>query len=72
MDACVGPSKWEKPHGTYRDIARVVMDACMSMMLFVAIDPPLAGVPFFYMAYPARGIVAWHGSNNNWTESGRL
>jgi len=72
VDACVGPGKWKKPHSMYRDLARAVGDAWMSMMFFAAMAPHIAGALFFYAAYPVLGIAARNGSNNNWTESDRL
>lgn len=56
MDACVSLGKWKKLHRTYLDLAKAVGDVWTTMMFFVAMAPHIAGVLFFYVAYPALGI----------------
>lgn len=67
MQTWIGPGKWKKPHGTYRDLARAIRDTGTLMLFFVGMAPLMAGVIFLYAVEPALGITP--GSNNqNWVE----
>lgn len=67
MQVWVGPGKWKKPHGTYRDLWKAIKNTGTLMLFFVGMAPLMAGVIFLYGVEPALGITAEHG-NDNWIE----
>lgn len=67
MQTWVGPGKWKKPHGTYKDLIRALRDTGSLMIFFVGMAPLMAGMIFFYGVEPLLGIDP--GTNNqNWIE----
>ena len=67
MPTWLGPGKWKKPHGTYRDLLRAIRDTGTLMIFFVGMAPLMVGVIFLYVVEPALGIMP--GVNNpNWIE----
>lgn len=67
MPVWIGPGKWKKPHGTYRDLAKAIRDTGTLMIFFVGMAPLMAGMIFLYGVEPALGITAGVG-NDNWIE----
>ncbi len=67
MPVWVGPNRWKKPHGTYRDLVRAMRDTLSLMVFFVAMAPLMAGIIFLYLVEPAIGVSAGVG-NQNWIE----
>ncbi len=67
MQTWVGPGRWKKPHGSYRDLLRAIRDTGTLMLFFVGMAPLMAGVVFMYVVEPALGITAGSGSQN-WVE----
>ena len=67
MPVWLGPDKWKKPHGTYRDLARAIRDTGTLMLFFVGMAPLMAGAIFLFAVEPALGITAQSG-NQNWIE----
>ena len=67
MPVWLGPDKWKKPHGTYRDLARAIRDTGTLMLFFVGMAPLMAGAIFLFAVEPALGITAQEG-NQNWIE----
>ena len=67
MQTWVGPGKWKKPHGTYRDLIRAIRDTWSLMIFFVGMAPLMAGLIFVYAVEPVMGIAP--GTNDqNWVE----
>ncbi len=67
MQTWIGPGKWKRPHGTYRDLVRAIRDTGTLMLFFVGMAPLMAGIIFLYVVEPALGIIP--GINNqNWIE----
>jgi formate/nitrite transporter len=67
MPVWLGPDRWKKPHGSYRDLVRAVRDTGTLMLFFVGMAPLAAGAIFLYGVEPALGISAGVG-NQNWIE----
>ncbi|MBI1658319.1 MAG: formate/nitrite transporter family protein [Thaumarchaeota archaeon] len=67
MPVWLGPDKWKRPHGSYRDLVRAIRDTGTLMLFFVAMAPLAAGALFLYGVEPALGISAGVG-NQNWIE----
>ena len=67
MPVWLGPDKWKKPHGTYRDLVRAIRDTGTLMIFFVGMAPLMAGAIFLFAVEPAMGITAQVG-NQNWIE----
>ena len=67
MQTWLGPGRWKKPHGTYRDLFRAIRDTGTLMLFFVGMAPLVVGMVFVYVVEPALGIAP--GSNSpNWVE----
>ena len=67
MPVWLGPDKWKRPHGSYRDLVRAIRDTGTLMLFFVAMAPLAAGALFLYVVEPALGVSAGVG-NQNWIE----
>ena len=67
MPVWLGPDRWKRPHGSYRDLVRAVRDTGTLMLFFVGMAPLAAGVLFLYVVEPALGVSAGVG-NQNWIE----
>ncbi len=67
MQTWIGPGKWKKPHGSYRDLVRALRDTTTVMIFFVAMAPLAAGALFVYGVEPLMGVTAESG-NRNWAE----
>lgn len=67
MPVWLGPDKWKRPHGSYRDLVRAVRDTGTLMLFFVAMAPLAAGSLFLFVVEPALGVSAGVG-NQNWIE----
>ena len=67
MQVWVGPGKWKRPHGSYRDLARAFRDSFTLMLFFVAMAPLAVGALFLFVVEPAMGITAGE-SGRNWIE----
>ncbi len=67
MPVWLGPDRWKRPHGSYRDLARAIRDTGTLMLFFVGMAPLAAGALFLYGVEPALGISAGVG-NQNWIE----
>ena len=67
MPVWLGPDKWKRPHGSYRDLVRAIRDTGTLMLFFVGMAPLAAGALFLYGVEPALGISAGVG-NQNWIE----
>ena len=67
MPVWLGPDKWKKPHGTYKDLVRAIYKTGTLMLFFVGMAPLMAGLIFVYGVEPALGIMP--GTNDaNWIE----
>lgn len=67
MQVWLGPGKWKKPHGTYRDLLAAIKNTGSLMLFFVGMAPLMAGAIFLFVVEPALGITS--GNNNqNWIE----
>lgn len=67
MPVWLGPDKWKRPHGSYRDLVRAIRDTSTLMLFFVAMAPLAAGSLFLFVVEPALGVSAGVG-NQNWIE----
>ena len=67
MPVWLGPDKWKKPHGSYRDLVRAIRDTGTLMLFFVGMAPLAAGSLFLFVVEPALGVSAGVG-NQNWIE----
>ena len=67
MQTWVGPGRWKKPHGTYRDLLRALRNTSTIMLFFVGMAPLMTGMIFLYVVEPALGIEPGNG-NPNWIE----
>lgn len=67
MPVWLGPDKWKRPHGSYRDLVRAIRDTGTLMLFFVGMAPLAAGSLFLYVVEPALGVSAGVG-NQNWIE----
>ena len=67
MQVWLGPGKWKKPHGTYRDLLIAIRDTGTLMLFFVGMAPLMAGSIFLFVVEPALGITPGNGSRN-WIE----
>lgn len=67
MPVWLGPDRWKRPHGSYRDLVRAVRDTGTLMLFFVGMAPLAAGALFLYGVEPALGVSAGVG-NQNWIE----
>ena len=67
MPVWLGPDKWKRPHGSYRDLVRAIRDTGTLMLFFVGMAPLAVGVLFLYGVEPALGVSAGVG-NQNWIE----
>ena len=67
MPVWLGPDKWKRPHGSYRDLVRAIRDTGTLMLFFVGMAPLAAGSLFLFVVEPALGVSAGVG-NQNWIE----
>lgn len=67
MQIWEGPNKWKAPHGSYRDLARAILNTGTLMLFFVGMAPLMAGVIFLFAVEPALGVSFGEG-NQNWIE----
>lgn len=67
MQVWVGPGRWKRPHGSYRDLALAIRNTGTLMLFFVGMAPLMVGLIFVYGVEPALQITATE-NNQNWVE----